>query len=861
MCFANYASAFGTRASHERTPSTTRARKPATARGPLVVRRLLAHARMGSFLADLKYGARLLLRTPVVSLIAIVTLALGIGANTAIFSVVHAVVMRPLPYPEADRLVQVYTGFVREHFDKFWFSGPEFLELQAQSRSYKSVGAYQLAGAPVIGGEVPVRAVTAYCSPSLLPTIGVEPMLGRTFTADEDIKDHPQGVVLSYGLWQRVFGGDAHIVGKTIRVDSDWTHVVGVMPQGFAFPGEGTELWVPAGMQMDEKRRAAHNWSVIGRLADGVTPAQATAELTSLEAGFAGKHMHSINQNDHPMTLRPLMGEIVGTLRSPLLVLQGAVFLVLLIACANISGLLLARAEARSREIAIRMALGAGRGRLARQLLTESVIVGVLGGALGLLLAAWGLDLMLGLAPSNAPRMAEVRIDGAVLAFTIVASLVTSVVFGLAPVFHVGGPGFQLALSGAGTRATGGLSRQRFRRALVIGEMALAVVLVVGSGLMIKSFARVLDVDPGFRPHGLLTFEIELPAKEYPDNDKALQLWTTLEERLGALPGVRGATVLVGLPPNRRLNANDFWFQGKTQTKDGPAWNVDFFQTVGDDTFKTLGMTMAEGRPLDARDNGDGALAVVVNEQFARRFFPGEPVLGKHVGPDSAGPWFTVVGVVRDVKQQGIDAPTGTEVFFAMRQVAKIEPGANRNMYVALRSDLGSPRSLESAVRHAVGEVDSTLAVAKLATMDELMYDAVAKPRFLTTLLGALAGLALLLAAIGIYGVMSYSVAQRTRELGIRMALGAEPARVRAMVLGQGLRLAVVGIVGGTLVALGVNLVLRRALADMLFKVSAVDPLTFAGALLGMLCVATLACWAPARRATRVDPMVALRED
>ena len=818
---------------------------------------------MGTFVADLKYGARLLVRTPVVSLIAILTLALGIGANTAIFTVVHAVVMRPLPYPQADRLVQLYTQFPTMQFDKFWFSGPEFLELQAQSRSYKSIGAYQLAGAPVIGGEVPVRAVTAYCSPSLLPTIGVEPMLGRFFTADEDIKDHPQGVVLSYGLWQRLFGGDPHIVGRTIRVDSDTTHIVGVMPQGFAYPGEGTELWVPGGLQLNEERRSSHNWNVIGRLADGVTPGQATGELRSLEASWAGKHKHAIDGKFHPMLLKPLMGEIVGTLRSPLLVLQGAVFLVLLIACANISGLLLARAEARSREIAIRMALGAGRARLARQLLTESLILGLIGGACGLLFAAWGLDLMMSLVPTNAPRMAEVHIDGAVLLFTVGASLVTSVVFGLAPVFHIGGPGFQLALSGAGTRSTGGLARQRFRRALVVGEMALAVVLVVGSGLMIKSFSRVLEVDTGFNPHGLLTFQIELPVKEYPDNDHAMALWSSLRQRLSALPGVTHATVLAGLPPTRPLNANDFYFEGKTQSKEGPAWNVDFFQTVGDDYWRTMGVAMAEGRPLDEHDTGDGRRVIVVNQQFVRRFYPGEQVIGRRVRTEMTDkePWWTIVGVVKDVKQQGIEAPTGTEVFFPVRQVAAAWPRSMNLMNVALRTELGNPRSLERSVRSAVGELDSTLAVAKLATMDELMYDAVARPRFVTTLLAALAGLALLLAAIGIYGVMSYSVAQRTRELGIRMALGAEPARVRAMVLGQGLRLGIVGIVGGTIVALGVNLILRHALAEMLFKVSAVDPLTFAGALLGMLCVAVFACWAPARRATKVDPMVALRED
>ena len=391
--------------------------------------------------------------------------------------------------------------------------------------------------------------------------------------------------------------------------------------------------------------------------------------------------------------------------------------------------------------------------------------------------------------------------------------------------------------------------------------MALAVVLVVGSGLMIQSFGKVLRVDTGLEPHGLITFQIELPEKEYPDNDRAVALWTQLEVRLGALPGVRAATVMAGLPPHRQLNANDIMFEGKTPSKDGPAWNVDFFQTVGDDYFKTMGIHMAAGREFDATDVGKGAPVALVNQQFARRFYPGEEVIGRRVRPENDGPWITIVGVVRDVKQQGIDAPTGTEIYFAMRQVAARYPRSSRLMNVALRTDLANPRTLESGVRRVVGEIDSTLAIAKLATMDELMYDAVAKPRFVATLLGVLAGLALLLAAIGIYGVMSYSVAQRTRELGIRMALGAEPGRVRGMVLGQGLRLAVAGIVIGTVVALGINVVLRRVLSEMLFQVSAVDPVTFGGVTALMLIVAGVACYAPARRATRVDPMVALRDE
>jgi putative ABC transport system permease protein len=806
---------------------------------------------------DLRFAVRLLWRTPVVSLIAILTLGLGIGANTAIFSIVHAVVLRPLPYPHSERLVELYTQFANLGQDRFTFSGPEVLELSTQARSYDSIGAYEVAGAPVLGGEMPVRAVTAYCTPGLLPTIGQPPLLGRFFVAGEDVPEAPQTVVLGYGLWQRVFGGDPNIIGRTIRVDSGMVRVVGVMPQGFSFPGEGVELWVPQGIKMDDKMRGGHGWSVIGRLRPGITPQAARAELDSLMAGWDGHAQHSINPREHRMVLHPLMGEIVGALRSPLWVLQGAVFLVLLIACANISSLLLARAEARSREIAIRVALGAGRQRLARQLLTESALLGVLGGALGLIFATWGLDLMLALVPQNAPRMAEVHIDGTVLLFTLLAALATSVVFGLAPVFHMRGPTFQSALHG-GTRVA---TRQRFRRALVVAEMALAVVLVVGSGLMIRSFARVLDVDVGFDPHRLLTFQIELPEKEYPKNEGATRLWVDLEQRIAALPGVHAVSTVAGLPPVRRINANDIGFEGKTPPKpgQGPQWNVDFFQTVGDDYFATMRTPIVSGRGFEPQDIAGHENVALINEAFARRFYPGENPIGKRVLAARMKP-FRIVGVVKDAKQQGIDAPTGTEIFFSMHQLQAIWDRANRLMNVVVRSEGRNPRALEQSIRRAVAEIDPTLAIAKLATMDELMYDAVAKPRFLAVLLAALAALALVLAAVGIYGVMSYSVAQRTQELGIRMALGAEPGRVRRLVLGQGLRLAIVGLVLGVGGAIAINYALQQVLAEMLFKVGAFDPTTF-GAVTGMmLAVAAMACYAPARRATRVDPMTALRD-
>jgi putative ABC transport system permease protein len=814
---------------------------------------------MTSLLKDFRYGARLLWRTPALTVIAVLTLALGIGANTAIFSVVHAIVVRPLPYKAPAELVQLYTQFPNQKFDRFWFSPPEYFDLAAQNQSYSCVGAFTVAGSPVQGGQLPVRAVSAYCTASLLPTIGVAPALGRFFTAEEDIKDAPQAVVMSHGLWQRVFGADPNILGKTIRVDSGPVRVVGVMPQGFDFPGDGVELWVPAGLD-PHANRAGHGWSVIARLRPGISVAAARAEMQSLMAGWSGKFDHAIDGAKHPIVIHPLQGEIVGAVRSPLLVLQGAVLLVLLIACANISNLLLARAEARTREIAIRVALGAGRRRLLRQFLCESALLGILGGGLGLLLAWWGLDMLMAIIPSHAPRLGEVRIDGAVLLFTALSSIGTSFVFGLAPIIHTRGRDFQGALQSSSQRTTGGATRQRFRRALVVAETALAVVLVVGSGLMIRSFLAIERVDLGFDPNHLLTMRIELPRKDYPTGDSVVSLWTRVEERLAVLPGVRGTTAMTGLPPYRQINANDITFEGKTRSKDGPVWNVDYWQTVGDNYFQTMGIRMVRGRAFDSRDDPESAMPVVlINESMARRFWPGEDPMGKRVQQaDPRLPWQTIVGIVSDVKQQGVEVPTGTEIYFPMRQMARISP--ERLMHIAVRAE-GNPSALENEVRRAIAEIDPTLAIAELRTMDEVLFDAVAKPRFLASLLGALSAIALLLAAIGLYGVMYYSVAQRTHELGIRIALGAEPGRVRALVLAQGFRLAALGIVLGTGAALALNALLGSILRDLLFQVGAMDPATFTGVAITMALVGFLACFIPALRATRISPMTALRQD
>jgi putative ABC transport system permease protein len=732
-----------------------------------------------------------------------------------------------------------------------------------ESRSFSSIGAWGNGSAAIGGGERPERVPAAYATHGFLPTVGVAPALGRFYGPDEDRPGGPTVVVLSHALWQRGFGGDKQIVGKPITVDGAPVKVVGVMPAGFDFP-QGSEVWVPSGEDPGNQRRGNHRLSVVARLRPEVSVEQARAELKVLMAGWLERHKgaHPVAEPNHPMLLYPLKGEVVGSVEWMLLLLQGAVLFVLLISCANVSNLLLARAEARSREVAIRNALGAQRKRLIQQFMTESLLLGVLGGILGLVLAFFGLNAAVSLLPEGAPRAKEIGIDGTVLAFGLLSALVTSVLFGLAPIVHSRVQSLHGALK-EGQRTTGSPLRQRFRRTLVVAEMALAVVLVIGCGLMIRSFSQLSRVELGFRPDHLLTFQIKLPNKVYPDDKEAVAFLQRAVERLRVLPGVENATLMTGLPPNRPVNANDLFIVGKTPPRpgEGPPWNTDFWQTVGPDYFATMGIKLLEGRLFDGRDGPDAPGVALVNQSMARKFWPGESVIGKqiHAQGNRERALQTIVGVVADVKQQGVEAPTGTELYFPMQQSTQLG-FAPRLPTFALRT-AGDPLALAGAVRAAMAALDPQIAIARLRTMDQIMYDAVAKPRFLTMLLGVFAGLALVLAAVGIYGVMSYAVAQRTREIGIRMALGAEAGNVRGLVLRQGLLLAGLGTLLGLGAAFTVNHVLSKVLADLLYGVRALDPSTFVTVPLVVVAVAALACWIPALRATRIDPMVALRSD
>jgi predicted permease len=824
-----------------------------------VARDLLVLRVMGNVWNDLRFSLRMMARQPGFTAILVITLALGIGATTTIFSVVNSVVIKPLPYKDPDQLVRVYTEFLGQmQLKRFWISPPEYNDLRTQCKSCASVAAIGRGTASLSGGDRPVRVDAAFTSYTLADTLGVQPMLGRFYNAEEDrvgdpTQTDPPVVVLSYGLWRSSFGADPGVIGKHITLDAMPVTIIGVMPPGFDYPGGGIEAWAPYGIDPNSERRGSHGLEVTVRLKKGVSIEQFRGELDGLMAAWgsvkgAGKDVHAIQKGAHPMVAYPLKGEVLGSLATTLWLLQGAVLLVLLIAIANVTNLLLARAEARSREIAVRHAVGAGRGRLVQQLVTEAMTLGLVGGALGVLVAVWSLDATVALIPKSAPRVHEIRLDTAALVFALGASLVSSLLFGLAPILHTHRTDLHGALKDGTKSATGSRGRLRVRRALVIAEIALAMVLVIGCGLMVKSFTRLQHVDLGFKPDRLLTFEIELPQKTYPDVASAHGFYRRTLERMRALPGVEAVTLLDGLPPYRPINANDLSFPDKTPPpKGGLVWNTDYWQVVADDGIEMLGMKIVKGRDISRND---------------------EDPIGQRV---QVAPWGdkpptqTIVGVVANSKHAGIDRPSGTEAYMPLWQGPEIWSGGGtlepeRSTYVMIRTK-GDPAAMAPAAQRTLRDLDPTLAASKLRTMDGVLWEAVARPRFIMFLLGEFALLALALAAIGIYGVMSYSVAQRTHELGIRAALGARPEQLRAMVLRQGATIVAIGVGVGLVAAFALQTVLDRALKSVLYGASIADPLLFVLVTAAVVGAAFFATWIPARRATRVPPTVALRSE
>ena len=825
---------------------------------------------LGEIVQDVRYAFRAIRKTPGFTIVVVLTLGLGIGANTAIFSVLNAAVLQPLAYPQPEQLQFLTTRFGRGDGGQSSLSPAEYWEYTELNRSFSLVGAFLIGEVNLAARDRPRRVVRATVNAELLEALAVQPAHGRWFRREETRAVGPALVMLSYDLWQSDFGAREDLVGRTIEVDGVMREVIGIMPAGFDLMDRHVEVWLP--LQLAPaigQYRASHFLSVLGRLKADVTPEQAAGELASLVARWGervGASVHVFTPGEHVMQMEPLQDEIAGSARRVLWLLQAAVGLVLLVACANLANLLLARAEARRREFAVRTALGASRGRLLRQFTAEGVVLSVLGAALGVALARAGVRTLSVAYPQVLPRLADVAVDPAVLGFTMLVSVLTGMAFGLVPLLQVPAAGLGRLLKDAGTR--GATSARRVRSALVAGEVALAVVLVVGAGLMMRTVLNLIDVDAGFDRSRLVVFGVALPAATYSTFDRQVQVYQRLVDRLSAMPGVETVSIVSGLPPQRQANAFGTDVEGYTPRPD-VLDVVDFYQTVTAGYFEAMRIPILRGRPFREGDR-TGAPVAIVNETFARTFWKDLDPIGRRVRPrfGDTTPWVTVVGVAKDVKQGGVDRATGTELYFLLEHLPQVFPALpalnsilrstteNGAMNIVVRSGLPMA-ALRPTVTGVVRDADPSLPVIGLRPMDDVISGSLRQPRMLMHLFGGFAGLTLLLAAVGTYGMLSYLVTERRREIGIRMALGAGRGPVLRSVVTYGLTLALIGPVAG----LAAALMLTRLMKALLFEVSPNDPATLAGVAALITVVAAAASLVPAVRATRVDPIVTLRDE
>jgi predicted permease len=805
---------------------------------------------------DLRYGARMLVKNPVFTLIAVFTLALGIGANTAIFSVVYAVLLKPLPYHEPERLSLLWTKLDKIGLEQNWVSEPEVLDFREQAKLFEGFGVLFGGSFVLTGAGEPEQLTGAQISTNFFSLLGTRLKAGRDFAPEEEKPGASRVAILSHSFWQRRFGGEQSVIGSAIYLSGRPTVVVGILPANFALmiPTEAhvpanIDVWIPYAEDYAKQDRHSHGLTVIARMKPGVTLDQAQEEMKAIAARLYPLHY---TNTGFEVKVVPLHGDIVKKLRPALLVLLAAVGFVLLIACANVANLLLARAAAREKEIVVRAALGAGRIRLVRQLLTEGALLALLGGALGVAMAVWGVDALLALSPADLPRLDETSINIPVLVFTFAIAAMTGALFGLFPALQASKTNLTQSLKDGGRSVAGGVSSQRLRNTIVVAEIALSLVLLIGAGLLMRSFMRLTQVDPGFDAGNVLSVKLSLPRAKYKDGAASANFYQQLLEKIQTLPGVQSAAAISHLPLS-----NDYW--GGTLTFEGVTANAERAnlasfevdqRAISPDYFKTMKTPLLAGRfftPQDIRH--DMPRVAIIDETLARRLWPNASPLGRRLTfgrfPDKPETWIEIVGVVKHIRHHRLDADVREQVYY---------PALFSGMTLAIRAK-SDPLDMAGAVRGAVQSLDRDQPIYRIRTMEELMAGALAPARFTLLLLAVFAGVAAALAVVGIYGVMSRAVAQRTHEIGVRMALGAQRRDVLRLIIGQGMKLALLGVAIGLVAAL----LLTRLMRELLFSVSATDPLTFGLIALLLALVALVACYVPSRRATKVDPLVALK--
>ncbi|HXD31537.1 MAG TPA: ABC transporter permease [Pyrinomonadaceae bacterium] len=811
-----------------------------------------------SLVQDLRFSLRQLRRHPTVTVAAVLTLSAAIGANTAIFSVVNAVLLRPLPYPNSDRVVNITTTSSLRGLDDLVLSEAEFNEFKNQNQSLEKMAAYASAALNLGDVAQPERIGYAEVSVDLFSALGVTAYLGRTFTPEEDVPGYEPRVLMSYRLWQGHYGSDPNIVGKTIQLNGRNRPVVGVMPQGFHFPQDDTDVWMQLNLDPASRVLNAKYLNTIALLKPGVSREQAESEINTVYQRVKKTYpQYYKNETGGGAAVVGLQEKNVKGIRRALLLLLGAVGFVLLIACANVANLLLARAAVRQKEMAVRSALGSGRWRIFRQLLTESVLLSIIGGALGLLLAFLILRVLLVGSPLDPRQVQSVRLDLTALGFTALVTLVVGVLFGLAPALRASKVDLNEELKQGGRGSMQGLRQNRTRTLLVISEVTLSMVLLIGAGLMIQSFLSLLKVDPGYDAPHILSMRLTVPGAKYPQNPNVTNFYQQLQDRISTIPGVQSAAIINQLPSDAEKSEASFEIEGRPFISDVDREDgIADFRMVSPSYFKTMGIPMMRGRTFTDQEGKQAPPAAIINDRLARRFFPGEDPTTRRIRLREDLPWLQIVGVIPDIKNQGLLAATTQEMYFPYVETSFGLPAAMRTMTVVIRAN-GEPASFSNRVRGELRAIDGNLPPYKVQTMEHVLSASVSKTRFTMQLLTAFSVLALILAAGGVYSVMAYSVSQRTREIGIRNALGAQRGDIFKLIMGQGFILATVGVVLGGIAGLA----LTRVMSNLLFTVSATDPKIFIGVALLLLVVALLACYLPARRAMMVKPIIALRNE